>query len=46
MVPYEVKKPFPITNTYTIPKGKTPLNSANSVFGYQHYLNATRQIEY
>lgn len=22
MVPYEVKKPFPITNTYTIPKGK------------------------
>lgn len=45
MVPYEVKKPFPITNTYTIPKGKTSLNVVNPVFGSQNYLNSTRQIE-
>lgn len=35
MVPYEVKKPFPITNTYTIPKGKTSLIVINSVFEFQ-----------
>lgn len=29
MVPYEVKKPFPITDTYTIPKGRYSLSAAN-----------------
>lgn len=25
MIPYEVKKPFPLTDTYTVPKGMCPL---------------------
>lgn len=44
MVPYEVKKPFPITNTYTIPKGKKSLNAVNSVLVSENQQGGTHQI--
>jgi C-22 sterol desaturase len=51
MVPYEVKKPFPITDSYTVPKGKSPdtgspivcsrLTTRHRRYDYPHHLPRT-----